>query len=177
MLMGRKIISLVIFLTSLFKGVHNNNLSKDNIEKVKESSIKLLGVLATILGISNPVSAASIAVGLVAYQEILGGDPTDPDRLWKKLEEKVETKIGQTLSTHRLHQLKQDVLYPLNRRAAKGERFNSEDLEEILDRMSSVMPLNPTYEWHYDLGLPMVYYLPIMISGYQQLILKGDVHP
>lgn len=175
--MGRKIISLVIFLTSLFKGVHNNNLSKDNIEKVKESSIKLLGVLATILGISNPVSAASIAVGLVAYQEILGGDPTDPDRLWKKLEEKVKTKIGQTLSTHRLHQLKQDVLYPLNRRAAKGERFNSEDLEEILHRMSSVMPLNPTYEWHFDLGLPMVYYLPIMISGYQQLILKGDVHP
>ena len=96
--MGRKIISLVIFLTSLFKGVHNNNLSKDNIEKVKESSIKLLGVLATILGISNPVSAASIAVGLVAYQEILGGDPLiqiDFGRNWRK-------KSRQKLDKHSL---------------------------------------------------------------------------
>jgi len=146
-----------------------------DVEVVKEAGLTTLAIIAAILSVSNPISAAGVAIGSIALSVILKMFPTvgTTGDIWDKLEEKISTKIGNKLAAAKVHDLKVEVLYPINRRLLKDREFTAEDLEEILDRMQQVMPGNMHVGWNYDLPLVMVYYLPYMIAGYQKIIGDG----
>lgn len=142
-------------------------------EELKNAAFQLAAVVAALLSVSNPVSAAVVAIGSIAFAALLKDYPMGKGDVWDSLEDRIDIKIGEKMASSKVHDLKEQVLYPINRRILKDKRFTPEDLEEILDRMPMVVPSNKEIGWNYDLPLAMVYYLPYMIAGYHKVIADG----
>ena len=97
--------------------------------------------------------------------------------MWKKIEDKVEIKIGQKLAQYHLERLYTEVFRVLERRVNDAENFDSDDMDIILDKGLMVFPQNyKSLGWSYDLPLAILNWIPFMIAGYQHQI-KKDVQP
>ena len=95
--------------------------------------------------------------------------------MWKKIEDKVEIKIGQKLAQYHVERLYTEVFRVLERRVANAESFDSDDLEIILDKGLMVFPQNyKSLGWSYDLPLAILNWMPFMIAGYQHQIKKDE---
>ena len=97
--------------------------------------------------------------------------------MWKKIEDKVEIKIGQKLAQYHVERLYTEVFRVLERRVANADSFDSDDMEIILDKGLMVFPQNyKSLGWSYDLPLAILNWMPFMIAGYQHQI-KKDIQP
>ena len=95
--------------------------------------------------------------------------------MWKKIEDKVEIKIGQKLAQYHVERLYTEVFRVLERRVRDADKFDSDDLEVILDKGLMVFPQNyKSLGWSYDLPLAILNWIPFMIAGYQHQIKKED---
>jgi len=146
---------------------------KSRNDEIKNAGFQLAATVAALLSVSNPVTAAAVAIGSIAITALIKDYPMGEGDVWDQLEDRIEIKIGEKMAASKVHDLKEQVLYPINRRLLKNTRFTAEDLEEILDRMPQVIPSNQAIGWNYNLPLAMVYYLPYMIAGYQKMIGEG----
>ena len=97
--------------------------------------------------------------------------------MWKKIEDKVEIKIGQKLVKYHVDRLHAEVFDVLERRIGDADKFDSDDMETILDKGLMVFPQNyQSLGWSYDLPLAILNWIPFMIAGYQHQI-KQDIRP
>ena len=95
--------------------------------------------------------------------------------MWKKLEEKVEIKIGQKLAAYHVDRLYAEAFRVMERRIRNPDDFNADDFELILDKGHMVFPQNyPSLGWSYDLPLAILNWMPFMIAGYHHMIKKGN---
>ena len=91
--------------------------------------------------------------------------------LWDQIKEKVDLKIGEKLAEYHVDRLKAEVFRVLESRFQESNNFGPADLKTVLDKRHIVFPHNwPTLGWSYELPLGILYWMPFMIAGYQQMI-------
>ena len=95
----------------------------------------------------------------------------DKRSLWQQIEDKVDIKIGQKLSAYHVERLRNEVFRVLETRFQQPNGFSSADLKVVLDKRHMVFPHNwQVLGWSYELPLGIIYWMPFMIAGYQQMI-------
>ena len=114
-------------------------------------------------------------LGVAVVWHLIGEFKKENTDLWKKLETKVDLKIGEKLSQYHFQLLNAQVFKVLESRIENPEQFGPDDLRSILEKRHLILPQNfPVLGWSYELPLAILYWIPFMISGYQQMIHKGN---
>ncbi|XP_065062078.1 uncharacterized protein LOC135688939 [Rhopilema esculentum] len=138
--------------------------------KMVEAGTKLALVIGSLISIAGgPAAAVSIGITVVSY--FLTELTKEKRSLWDQIKEKVDLKIGEKLAEYHVDRLKAEVFRVLESRFQESNDFGPADLKTVLDKRHLVFPHNwPTLGWSYELPLGILYWMPFMIAGYQQMI-------
>ena len=63
-------------------------------EKLKTAAYEFMAATAAVLGVSNPVTAATVAVGTIGFAKILQDFESKSKDVWDVLEDRIDIKIG-----------------------------------------------------------------------------------
>ena len=147
----------------------------DRVDKLQTAGFALAKTFAAILGVGNPFVAAGFAAGIEIFEPIIEAIQGEPD-IWSQIENQVDDRIGEKLSTSKVSSYK-DLLFDFNKRMKKGKRFSQGDLDFIIGKMETVIPLDTSLGWNYELPLMMVHYIPYLIASYQEIMKKDKELP
>ena len=63
-------------------------------EQLKTAAVELLGATAAVLGVTNPVTAATIVVGTIGLSKMFQDFESKSKDIWDALEDRIDIKIG-----------------------------------------------------------------------------------